>query len=249
MAKIYRKIKCKVSYDGTDYAGYQVQSNALTVQQLIEEAIEQIAKERTTIYASGRTDAGVHARGQVFHFRTACSIPVHKWPYAFATKLPNDIVVWEAEEVSDDFHARFDVLEKTYRYCLMNRPFPDVFHRRYSWHVPHPLSIEAMRIAASYLIGEHDFTSFCSIKTDVEDKVREVYDISLEQHDEGKLWLSFRGNGFLYNMVRIMTGTLVKVGTGEWEPDRVRDILHACDRTAAGPTAPPQGLTLWEVKY
>jgi tRNA pseudouridine38-40 synthase len=247
--KPYRKVKCTVSYDGSNYAGYQTQSNATTIQQLIEEAIERITKEKTTIYASGRTDSGVHAKGQVFHFQTACSIPVPKWPFAINRMLPPDIVVQDAVEVPDSFHSRFDVVEKTYRYCIINRRFSDVFARNYSWHVPQALELQKMRQAAEYLIGEHDFTSFCSFKTVVEDKVRKVYEISFDMEEEGKLWITFRGKGFLYNMVRIMVGTLVKVGIGDWPVEAVPRILAARNRKEAGPTAPPQGLFLWHVKY
>ncbi|HJV47064.1 MAG TPA: tRNA pseudouridine(38-40) synthase TruA [Bacillota bacterium] len=245
----YRKVKCIVSYDGSNYAGYQIQTNGATVQQMLEEAIERITKEKTTVYASGRTDAGVHAKGQVFHFCTSSSIPVEKWPFAFASQLPHDISVQSAEEVHDSFHARYDVVEKTYRYCVMNRRFPDVFFRRYAWHIPRPLNVEAMITASRFLVGVHDFTSFCSVRSEKEVKVREIYEITFDRDEEGMLWISFRGNGFLYNMVRIMVGTLVKIGLSEKPADSIAQILEAKDRKKAGPTAPPQGLFLWEVGY
>jgi len=249
MAKTLHKIKCKVSYDGGAYGGFQLQENVVTIQQMLEEALLSIVKEPTRIYGSGRTDAGVHAKEQVFHFHTTIQIPEDRWPLAFNKKLPEDIVVLEAAYVPDHFHARFDVVEKTYRYCLWNHRLPNIFKRRYSWHVPYSLDIGAMRQAASFLIGEHDFTSFCSSKAVVEDKVRHVYEISIEEEESGEIWLTFRGKGFLYNMVRIMVGTLVQVGSGKYSCEAVKDILDAKDRHQAGVTAPAQGLFLWNVKY
>lgn len=244
-----RKVKCIVSYDGGNYGGYQLQANRVTVQEVLEEALAKVVKQPVRIYASGRTDAGVHAKGQVFHFQTSVRIPEERWPLAINALLPEDISVLEASYVPSSFHARFDVVEKTYRYCLWNRKIPDVFLRRYSWHIPYVINLEAMREASRFLIGEHDFTSFCSIRAVVEDKVREVYSIDIEEREAGEVWLTFRGKGFLYNMVRIMVGTLVNVGSGKTPPDRVKEILEGKDRDLAGKTAPAQGLFLWEVKY
>jgi tRNA pseudouridine38-40 synthase len=244
-----RKVKCTLSYDGSKYGGYQIQANSLTVQELVQAALQKVAKERIIIHASGRTDAGVHARGQVFHFQTSCQISAERWPFALNSLLPFDIAVLDAEVVPDTFHSRFDVAEKTYRYCLMNRKIRDVFYRDYAWHIPVLLNLEAMKEAAAYLIGEHDFTSFCSTRSVVEDKVRHVYEIDLEEEQEGKIWITVRGNGFLYNMVRIIVGTLVHVGLGKRDPDEINAILEAKDRKQAGVTAPAHGLFLWEVKY
>lgn len=244
-----RKVKCIVSYDGGNYGGYQLQANCVTVQEVLEEALSKITKQSVRIYASGRTDSGVHAKGQVFHFRTTVNMPEDRWPMAFNTLLPPDISVLKAEYVPDTFHSRFDVVEKTYRYCLFNRRIPDVFLRRYSWHVPYGLDLEKMREGARYLVGVHDFTSFCSIRAEVEDKVREVYEISIEETEDHVVWLTFRGKGFLYNMVRIMVGTLVNVGSGKTSPEQVKAILEAKNRDRAGRTAPAEGLFLWEVKY
>lgn len=249
MPEKLRKIKCKVSYDGGAYGGFQLQENVMTIQQKLEEALYSIEKEPTRIYGSGRTDSGVHAKGQVFHFHTRVEIPEDRWPLALNKNLPEDIVVLDAAYVPDDFHARFDVKEKTYRYCLWNHRLPHVFQRRYSWHIPYTLDIEAMRKAAIYLIGEHDFTSFCSLKAVVENKIRHVYEISIEEEESGEIWLTFRGKGFLYNMVRIMVGTLVQVGSGKYSFFTVKDILEAKDRNRAGVTAPAQGLFLWNVEY
>ncbi|RXT05336.1 tRNA pseudouridine(38-40) synthase TruA [Ammoniphilus sp. CFH 90114] len=244
-----RKVKCTVSYDGGNYGGYQLQENFVTIQQVLEEALKKVIKRPVRIYASGRTDAGVHARGQVFHFQTPVILPEDRWPLAMNCLLPEDISVLAATYVPDSFHARFDVKEKTYRYCLWNRRIPDVFLRRYSWHIPYALDLEKMREGAQYLIGEHDFTSFCSVKAVVEDKVRKIYDIAIEEQNDGEVWFTFRGKGFLYNMVRIIVGTLVNVGAGKIQPADVRRILEGRERTLAGKTAPAQGLFLWEVKY
>lgn len=247
MENLY-KIKCTVSYDGGNYGGYQLQDNRETIQQMLEEALEKIVKKHTRIYASGRTDAGVHAKGQVFHFRTEIPIPQEKWPMAFNALLPEDIRILSAEFVPDSFHSRFSAKEKVYRYCIWNQRVADVFSRNYSWHIPYVLNLEAMREGASHLIGEHDFTSFCSIRSTVEDKIRHIYEIAIEE-DSGMIWLTFRGKGFLYNMVRIIVGTLVLVGAGKRTPESVKVILAGKNRDLAGKTAPAQGLFLWEVKY
>lgn len=244
-----RKVKCTLSYDGGNYGGYQIQKNSKTVQELLEAAVKEVAGEEITTYASGRTDAGVHAKGQVFHFETVSEISPERWPFALNRLLPKDIVVLSAEFVSEDFHARFDVVEKVYKYCLWNKRIPNLFIRDYCWHVPAPLNLEAMQVAASYLVGEHDFTSFCSFKTKVANRVRHLYEISLEVDAEERIWLTFRGKGFLYNMVRIIVGTLVDVGRGKRTPESVKTILASQDRFLAGKTAPAKGLFLWEVKY
>ena len=221
----------------------------MTIQQKLEEALSSIVKEPTRVFASGRTDAGVHSKGQVFHFSTSIEIPEDRWPFAFNNKLPKDIVVLDAVRVPDDFHARFDAAEKTYRYCLWNHRISNAFLRRYAWHIPYSLDIDVMRKGASFLIGEHDFTSFCSNKAVVVNRTRHVYEISIEEEGSGEIWLTFRGKGFLYNMVRIMVGTLVQVGSGKYPYEAVQQILKARDRNRAGVTAPAHGLFLWNVKY
>ncbi|RKD22672.1 tRNA pseudouridine(38-40) synthase TruA [Ammoniphilus oxalaticus] len=243
------RIKCKVSYDGGNYGGFQLQDNVMSIQQRIEEALQGIVKVPTRIYASGRTDAGVHARGQVFHFDTSLRIPEERWPLALNAQLPDDIVILEATHVPSQFHARFDAIEKTYRYCLWNRRLPDVFTRKYAWHIPYSLDIGLMREATRSLIGEQDFTSFCAARAVVKNKIRHVYEIEIHEESPGQIWLTFRGNGFLYNMVRIMVGTLIQVGSGKVAVERVQEILEAKDRRLAGMTAPPEGLFLWNVKY
>ncbi|UFJ40690.1 tRNA pseudouridine(38-40) synthase TruA [Brevibacillus humidisoli] len=242
------RLKVTVAYDGTDYSGFQVQPDQVTVQGEIEQALTRITGETLQIVGSGRTDAGVHARGQVFHVDTASTIPLEKWAYILNNQLPESIVIRQVEQAPANFHARFDVKQKEYRYCIDNRPVPDVFFHRYADHIRQPLDLAKMRQAAHYLVGEHDFTSFCSAKTFVEDKVRTIYRLDIEQ--EGSLiWFICRGNGFLYNMVRIIVGTLVEVGQHKRDPDTIPAVLAACDRERSGKTAPAKGLTMWEVIY
>lgn len=248
MVAFLRRLKCVVAYDGTDFSGFQVQPDQVTVQGEIEAALQRVTGEQIQISGSGRTDAGVHARGQVIHFDTASRIPLEKWGFVLNNQLPDSIVIRSVEEVPDTFHARFDVKVKEYRYCIDNSPVADVFRHRYADHIRFPLDVEAMQRAARHLVGEHDFTSFCSAKTFVEDKVRTVYSLSVDRLGN-EVWVTCRGNGFLYNMVRIVVGTLVEVGQGKRHPDELRDILAACDREKAGKTAPAKGLTMWEVVY
>lgn len=243
-----RNIKFIVSYDGTDFHGFQTQPNLRTVQGELQQAAERLTGESVSIIGSGRTDAGVHAVGQVINFRTSSRIPIEKWPIAMHTILPSDIVIRGAEEATPDFHARFDATGKKYLYQIDLGLYPNVFLRRYAWHVPYRLEIERMRMAAHHLTGEHDYTSFCNAATPVEDKIRHIHGISMEQVDQ-ILKIVVHGNGFLWNMVRILTGTLVDVGRGRIPVDAVPDILAAKDRARAGVTAPAHGLTLFQVLY
>ncbi|MGG4456648.1 tRNA pseudouridine(38-40) synthase TruA [Brevibacillus porteri] len=243
-----KRLRCVLAYDGTDFSGFQVQPDQVTVQGEIEAALNRVTGEDIQVFGSGRTDAGVHARGQVIHFDTSSNIPMDKWRFVLNNQLPDSIVIRTVEEVDASFHARFDVQVKEYRYCINNNPVADVFRHRYADHVRFPLDVDAMQQAAHYLVGEHDFTSFCSAKTYVEDKVRTVYGLTVEKIGD-EVWVTCRGNGFLYNMVRIIVGTLVEVGQGKRSPAELREILAACDREKAGKTAPAMGLTMWEVVY
>ncbi|NTU24185.1 tRNA pseudouridine(38-40) synthase TruA [Brevibacillus sp. HB1.2] len=243
-----KRLRCVLAYDGTDFSGFQVQPDQVTVQGEIEAALNRVTGEDIQVFGSGRTDAGVHARGQVIHFDTSSNIPMDKWRFVLNNQLPDSIVIRTVEEVDASFHARFDVQVKEYRYCIDNTPVADVFRHRYADHVRFPLDVYAMQQAAHYLVGEHDFTSFCSAKTYVEDKVRTVYGVTVEKSGD-EVWVTCRGNGFLYNMVRIIVGTLVEVGQGKRNPAELREILAACDREKAGKTAPAKGLIMWEVVY
>ncbi|KAA6443935.1 tRNA pseudouridine(38-40) synthase TruA [Bacillus swezeyi] len=244
------RIKCTVSYDGHLFFGYQVQPGQRTVQNELEKALKTLhkAKECIPVVSSGRTDSGVHAVGQTIHFDSTLSIPEAKWPYALNALLPDDITVNKAEAVDDQFHARFSAKKKEYRYMIYKGRFPDVFKRYYAYHVPYELDMEKVKEASRYLVGTHDFTSFCTTKTEVKDKVRTIYELEWSETEEG-LQMRIVGSGFLYNMVRIIVGTLLDVGTGKFYPDDIKKMIAAQNRDAAGRTAPAHGLYLWNVIY
>lgn len=243
------KYKCLIAYDGTEFAGYQVQPEKRTVQSEFEAVLAQIHKGTVVkVTASGRTDSGVHAKGQVLHFESPLTFPTENWVKAFSALLPGDIIVLEVEVVSDDFHARFHTTGKEYRYFIDRSTLRDPFKRNYAYHYPYALDDEAIAEAISHLVGTHDFTSFCSAKTEVVDKVRTIQEITYKMID-GYLVFSFVGEGFLYNMVRILVGTLLEVGSGKIAPQDIIEILNKKDRSFAGKTAPGHGLYLWKVFY
>lgn len=244
------RIKAIISYDGSGFSGYQVQPNGRTVQEEIERVLTQMNRGVfTRITASGRTDTGVHAVGQVIHFDTQLSIPPAGWVKALNSQLPGDIRVMAVEEVREDFHARYDVEWKTYRYKWTLEDIPLPFERLMLSHIPGKKpDIDRMREAAEALIGEHDFRSFSAANTSIQDFVRKIYDVRIERYGQ-QLHLVITGNGFLYNMVRIIAGTLWEVGVGKHRPDEMAAIIAAKDRSQAGRTAPPQGLYLEKVGY
>lgn len=244
------RIKAIISYDGSGFSGYQVQPNGRTVQEEIERVLTQMNRGVfTRITASGRTDTGVHAVGQVIHFDTQLSIPPAGWVKALNSQLPGDIRVMAVEEVREDFHARYDVEWKTYRYKWTIEDIPLPFERLMLSHIPGKKpDIDRMREAAEALIGEHDFRSFSAANTSIQDFVRTIYDVRIERYGQ-QLHLVITGNGFLYNMVRIIAGTLWEVGVGKHRPDEMAAIIAAKDRSQAGRTAPPQGLYLEKVGY
>lgn len=240
---------CTVAYDGTHFSGYQVQPNARTVQSEVEDALLKMHKGRLIrIHASGRTDAGVHARGQVFHFDTPLEIEPERWAHALNTLTPADVKILTASVARDDFHARFDVIGKEYRYFIDNGADQDIFRRLYAAHIPRPLDLILMQTAAEYLEGKHDFSSFCAARSSTQDKVRTIKTINVTEN-ENTFMLTFKGDGFLYQMVRIMVGTLLAVGQGRIGPEVIPDIIAARDRRQASMTAPPHGLFLWDVFY
>lgn len=243
-----RNICMKVSYDGTDFNGFQNQPKGRTVQGEIERVLNILTREDIDIHASGRTDAGVHARGQVFHFLTESQIPIDRFAIALNTKLPDDIIILEAKEMPLDFHARHMVKRKTYRYSIDNGKFPDLFGRQYRLHVPVPLHSDKMRQALSYIVGTHDFTSFTSTRSVKPHHVRTIYEAKLVE-DGPFIHIELTGNGFTYNMVRIIVGTLLKIGHGKRNPEDMVAILAGCERSLAGPTALPIGLLLKDVCY
>lgn len=243
-----KRVLLKVAYDGTNYCGWQVQPNAKTIEGVLNEYLTELLKEEIVVIGASRTDAGVHAYGNVAVFDTNSRIPAEKISYALNAHLPEDIVIQESMEVASDFHPRYCDTRKTYEYRIYNATFPLPTNRRYSHFVYYDLDLEAMRKAASYLIGTHDFASFCSANTQVKDTIRTIYNIEIEKERE-LIVIRIKGNGFLYNMVRIIAGTLIQVGTHQWETERVLEALTKKDRQAAGPTAPAKGLTLVEIEY
>jgi len=246
-----RNIKLTLAYDGTNYHGFQEQrgTGLATIQETIEGCLGVLAGRRVQVFGAGRTDAGVHARGQVVNFDAGdWGIPTGKIPLALNGILPYDIAVLEALEAPDHFHARFSARAKEYRYVIHNARVPDPFLRRYSYFFPKPLDMENMKAAAVLLNGRHDFTAFKAQGTPVKSTVRTLYDIRIEA-SAGILQLVFRGDGFLYNMVRIIVGTLLEVGLNKYPPGEVAAILNSGDRKRAGPTAPPWGLCLINVDY
>lgn len=244
-----RHIRLLVEYDGTSLCGWQRQANGPTVQGHLEAALGKILTHEVAVGGASRTDAGVHARGQVASFRTERSIPLHGVRRGLNSLLPPQIAIRDAAEVPDDFHPRFSATGKHYRYTILARPDRSPRWRDRAWHHPEPLSIEAMAAAAAPLIGEHDFTAFRAAGCAATTTTRRVEAIEVSAPDPELLVVDVRGNAFLRNMVRILVGTLVEAGAGHRDPGQVAEILASKDRTRAGITAPAQGLELIEVQY
>ena len=242
------RIKLIVAYDGTDYCGWQIQPNGITVEEVLNRALSRLTGEEIRVIGASRTDAGVHARGNIAVLDTASTIPAERFAYAVNPLLPEDIVVVKSEEVPQDWHPRYQNSVKTYEYRILNREMPDPLKRKYTWHVSFPLDIDKMREAAEHLKGQHDFRSFCSVHTAVKSTVRTIYTLDIVKSGD-EIIIRISGNGFLYNMVRIIAGTLAEVGRGFRTPEDVRDLLTAKEREQAGATAPPQGLTLIRIEY
>lgn len=237
-----------LQYKGTNYHGWQRQENGITIQQCIEDAIEKLTGEKTCVFGCGRTDAGVHAEEYTCNFHSGIKIPDENLPYALNHLLPGDICVKKAKTMPDSFHSRYDAVKKRYVYKIYNSEFCDVFLRDLTWLYRYDLNIELMREACRYFIGEHDFSAFCASGATVKDFVRTIY--SLDVKKEGSLFIiDVSGNGFLYNMVRIIAGTLAYVGNGRIAPSDIKSIIASKDRTLAGVTAPPEGLYLLKAYY
>ena len=242
-----KRVMLTVAYDGTNYCGWQIQPNGITIEETLNRHLSRLLREPVRVSGASRTDAGVHALGNLCVFDTETRIPAEKICYAVNQSLPPDIVAQKSQEVPLDFHPRKWESVKTYEYTVYNQPLPNPVARLYSYFVYRPLDVERMRRAAAFLVGEHDFQSFCSAGSQVETTVRTVY--SLEVDQEGpRIRIRITGSGFLYNMVRIIAGTLLRVGSGFWEPEKAGEILAARDRAAAGPTAPARGLCLMEIR-
>ncbi len=239
-----------ISYDGTAYSGFQVQANANTVQAELERALAVIYKAPVRINGAGRTDAGVHARGQVANFSAPFIIDSDQLPHALNCLLPDDIVVAAAHEAGDGFHARFDAVGKVYSYSIDRALQPQVLRRLYSWHMPEPLNLDQLREAARLFEGTHDFRVFQAAGTTITDTVRTIYAVSVSENVKDQiLTFTFEGRGFLYRMVRMITGTLIRAGKGVLSLSEVEAALAGSNPSASGPTAPPHGLCLEKVIY
>ena len=243
-----KQVRLVVAYDGTRYCGWQLQSNGNTIEAELNKAISGLTGEEIHVLGASRTDSGVHARGNIAVFHTESRIPAEKFCYALNQRLPEDIVVQASDEVAEDYHPRKCNSLKTYEYRIMTGRFPDPTKRLYAHFCRWELDVEAMAQAAAVLAGEHDFSSFCSAGSQAEDTIRKIITAQVEA-DGQEIVIRLVGNGFLYNMVRIIAGTLIRVGTGEYKPEQIPEILAAKDREMAGPTAPAHGLTMIGIEY
>jgi len=253
-----KRVMLYVAYDGTKYHGYQIQDNADTIEGRLTDAVRSLTGEVNKLVGGSRTDAGVHSRSNVVVFDTDTMIPADKFKYAINQKLPEDIRVVKSMEVDATFHPRHCDTKKTYEYHILNSEIPDPVMRLYNYHTYNPLDVEKMRQAAEYMVGEHDFNAFCAQGATVESTIRTVYSVEIEERPIGtgserlmdrEIIISVSGNGFLYNMVRIMAGTLIEVGRGHIKPDAVKDIIASKERKNAGPTAPACGLILAKYEF
>ena len=243
-----RNIKLTIEYDGKDFNGWQKQPTKLNIQGTIEQAIKIVTGEEVDLMASGRTDAGVHAFGQVANFKTNSNIPIEKIPIALNSNLKKSIRIISAEEVDERFHSRLTCKRKTYRYVINNSGFSSAIYRNLETHIPQKLDIEKMKQAAKYFEGEHDFKAFKSSGTSGKNSVRTIYKAEVRK-EEDNIIIELTGNGFLYNMVRIISGTLLDVGLGKIKPEEIPEIIESKDRQRAGRTLPAHGLYLVQVVY
>lgn len=243
-----KNIRLTIEYDGKDFNGWQKQPNKLNIQGEIERAIEEITGEKVDLIASGRTDAGVHALAQMANFKTNSNLPVEKYPIALNTKLKKSIRIQKAEEVEEDFHSRYHCKQKTYRYVINNSEQGSSIYRNLEYFVPNKLNVEKMQEAVKYFEGEHDFKAFKASGISSKSSVRIIYKAKVEKQGD-RIIIELTGNGFLYNMVRIIAGTLVDVGLGKIGPDEIPEIIENGERARAGKTLPPQGLYLVKVEY
>lgn len=243
-----RNIKLELRFDGTAYHGFQRQKNAVTIQQVLEDTLFKVFKEKIAVIGCSRTDSGVHALSFFCNFQTDASIPTERIPFALNANLPRDIRVVSVSEADDSFHARYSCLKKTYCYQILNTPVSDPFLERYALHVPMPLDVQQMNRACRFIVGSHDFKSFCASGSEVIDTVRTVERTEVREKDH-RVTFEICADGFLYNMVRILTGTLLLVGEGKRQPSDLQDIIEKKDRNFAGITVKPNGLFLKEVVY
>jgi len=246
-----RNLKITLQYDGTDYVGWQRQATGTSIQGLLEDALEPIAGTRVTVHGAGRTDAGVHALGQVASVAFAGTHESAVLVRAFNAVLPTDVRVLSIEDVPPDFHARFSATGKIYEYWIVNAPIVSPFLVRYAWHVTYPVDVDAMKAASTHLAGAHDFAAFQAATSKVRSSLRTIHSIHWETGHEydAPLVCQIHGDGFLRHMVRNIVGTLIEIGVGRWRSDKIVEILASRDRSRAGPTAPAHGLFLVQVEY
>ena len=242
------RVKLIIEYDGTNYCGWQRQKNGVTIQETLEKELFKLTGESIALHGAGRTDSGVHAFGQAAHFDTASRIPPEKFAYALNAGLPRDIRVQASERVADNFHARFDAKAKHYRYTFRLSPHAGALYRNFELHIHDALDVSAMRKAAKYVVGTHDFASFAAAGSQVEDTTRIIYRSELMRLDQSLIY-DIIGSGFLYNMVRIIAGTLLHIGRNSLSPGHMQSVVAAKNRSAAADTAPAKGLALMEVFY
>lgn len=244
-----KRVRLTVAYDGTNYHGWQIQNNGITIESELNRCLTDLLREPIEVIGASRTDSGVHALGNIAVFDTASRMPAEKISYALNQRLPEDIRIQKSEQVADDWHPRKCASRKTYEYRIYRAEFPMPVKRLYSLFTYHDLDVSRMQEAAAYLEGEHDFKSFCQTGAQVETTVRTLYSVEVEEQGENDLVIRVCGNGFLYNMVRIIAGTLLEIGQGKKDPMDIFNILEAKDRSAAGPTAPAHGLTLMKYEF
>ena len=242
------RVKLVVAYDGTNYCGWQIQPNGITIEEMLNKHLSELLGEHIVVTGASRTDAGVHSMGNVAVFDTNTRMPAEKISYALNQGLPEDIVVQDSCQVPEDFHPRFSKSVKTYEYKILNRRFRLPLERNTSYFYHYPLDVAKMQQAAVYLVGEHDFTSFSSVHAQTNTFVRTIYSLEVTK-EKDMISIRVTGNGFLYNMVRIIAGTLIQVGAGMIEPEEMERILAGKDRELAGPTAPAHGLTMIGIEY
>ncbi|MCX7919177.1 MAG: tRNA pseudouridine(38-40) synthase TruA [bacterium] len=243
-----RNIKLTIEYDGTNYCGWQIQPQQMSIQKVLEKTLQQILNHPVKLIVAGRTDAGVHALNQIANFKTHSRIPTQNLIRAMNTLLPNDIAVKDAVEVPHSFNARRDAKWRIYQYRILNRQIPDVFNHNFVYHYPYKINIHRMRQAAKYFIGTHDFTAFNASPSIMKHSFRTIKKLTIKREHDW-IYITIQGNAFVHNMVRIMVGTLLQVGRGKLEPEDVRAIIQSKQRKRAGMTVPAQGLFLMKVIY
>ncbi|OON97901.1 MAG: tRNA pseudouridine(38-40) synthase TruA [Epulopiscium sp. Nele67-Bin005] len=244
-----KKLKIIVAYKGTNYHGFARQPNGITIQECLEKAIFDLTGQKIEVLGAGRTDTGVHAKAQCCMAILDTKIPITKFASAMNAKLPKDIVVQSVEEADENFHPRFNAKRKTYRYQILNSKQNNPFIQDIAYFYPYNLDFQKMVLASIYIEGTHDFKCFCSSNTQVKSTTRTVYSLNLKKDEQGLITIDICGNGFLYNMVRIIVGTLIEIGRGVIPPDDMKMIIESQNRNLSGPTAPPQGLMMYNIEY